>query len=542
MKKIKIFAEDIKTADISYFDYAKNKIDNYKDYPICKVGNKIVDLREKIEKDKEVEFLDISYKWGNRTYTKTLSLVFAMALNRLYPQIEADLNHYIGAGLYIDFANRQGLRIEEIEKIKKEMDDIIAANYEIKTYTVSKKEAIEIFKDKNPEIIRLLSTIEEDIDVGICQCQELIDINYSILAPTTGYISSYKLMNYYPGLLLISPNIKNNFDASNYKEMPKFAKVFQDSTDHYKLLGLNKLADINEKILSGQGKKIMQISDAIFTKKIMDIASKIHNDKDIKMVLISGPTSSGKTTFTGKLKIYLEALGYSTIMISMDDYFVDREKTPLDKNGEFDFESPYAVDLDLFNKDMYRLLNQEKIYKREFDFLTGLGMYKDEEIVPDGHTIIMIEGIHALNPLISKLIPEKNKYKVYISALNQVNLDSHNRVSTTDGRLIRRSVRDHNFRGYSIEETFKMWDNIGKAEEKYIFPFQEKADALISSSLPYESAVLKKHIVPMLETIEEDSEYYSEARNVLETLKYVVSIDDDKLVSSESLLREFIGD
>lgn len=542
MKKIKIFAEDIKTADISYFDYAKNKIDNYKDYPICKVGNKILDLREKIEKDKEVEFLDISYKWGNRTYTKTLSLVFAMALNRLYPQIEADLNHYIGAGLYIDFANRQGLRIEEIEKIKKEMDDIITANYEIKTYTVSKNEAIEIFKDKNPEIIRLLSTIEEDIDVGICQCQELIDINYSILAPTTGYISSYKLMNYYPGLLLISPNIKNNFDASNYKEMPKFAKVFQDSTDHYKLLGLNKLADINEKILSGQAKKIMQISDAIFTKKIMDIASKIHNDKDIKMVLISGPTSSGKTTFTGKLKIYLEALGYSTIMISMDDYFVDREKTPLDKNGEFDFESPYAVDLDLFNKDMYRLLNQEKIYKREFDFLTGLGMYKDEEIVPDGHTIIMIEGIHALNPLISKLIPEKNKYKVYISALNQVNLDSHNRVSTTDGRLIRRSVRDHNFRGYSIEETFKMWDNIGKAEEKYIFPFQEKADALISSSLPYESAVLKKHIVPMLETIEEDSEYYSEARNVLETLKYVVSIDDDKLVSSESLLREFIGD
>lgn len=542
MKKIKNFAEDIKTADISYFDYAKNKIDNYKDYPICKVGNKIVDLREKIEKDKEVEFLDISYKWGNRTYTKTLSLVFAMALNRLYPQIEADLNHYIGAGLYIDFANRQGLRIEEIEKIKKEMDDIIAANYEIKTYTVSKNGAIEIFKDKNPEIIRLLTTIEEDIDVGICQCQELIDINYSILAPTTGYISSYKLMNYYPGLLLISPNIKNNFDASNYKEMPKFAKVFQDSTDHYKLLGLNKLADINEKILSGQAKNIMQISDAIFTKKIMDIASKIHNDKDIKMVLISGPTSSGKTTFTGKLKIYLEALGYSTIMISMDDYFVDREKTPLDKNGEFDFESPYAVDLDLFNKDMYRLLNQEKIYKREFDFLTGLGMYKDEEIVPDGHTIIMIEGIHALNPLISKLIPEKNKYKVYISALNQVNLDSHNRVSTTDGRLIRRSVRDHNFRGYSIEETFKMWDNIGKAEEKYIFPFQEKADTLISSSLPYEAAVLKKHIVPMLETIEEDSEYYSEARNVLETLKYVVSIDDDKLVSSESLLREFIGD
>lgn len=541
MNLIKLKKENINTFE-TYYDFAKNNIEDFKKYPVAKVGNKIVGLKEKIAAENEVEFLDISYKWGNRTYTKTLSLVFAMALKRLYPEIEADLNHYIGAGLYIDFANRKGLTIEEIDNIRKEMDSIIAADYQIETYTVSKNEALEIFKDKNPEIIRLLSTIEENIDVGICQCEDLLDINYSILAPSTGYISSYKLMNYYPGLLLISPNIKNNFNADNYKEMPKLAKVFQDSTDHYKYLGLNKLSDINEKILAGQAKKIMQVSDAIFVKKIMDIADKIHNDKDIKMVLISGPTSSGKTTFTGKLKVYLEALGYTTIMISMDDYFVDREKTPLDENGEFDFESPYAVDLKLFNTDMYRLLNQEKINKREFDFLTGLGIYKEEEIVPDGHTIIMIEGIHALNPLISKMIPEKNKYKVYISALNQVNLDSHNRVSTTDGRLIRRSVRDHNFRGYSVEETFKMWDNIGRAEEKYIFPFQEKADTLISSSLPYEAAVLKKHIVPMLETIGEDSEYYSEARNVLETLKYVVSIDDDKLVSSESLLREFIGD
>lgn len=541
MNLIDLKKENINTFE-TYYDFAKNNIEDFKKYPVAKVGNRIVGLKEKIAGNNDVEFLDISYKWGNRTYTKTLSLVFAMALKSLYPEIEADLNHYIGAGLYIDFANRQGLKIEEIDNIRKEMNSIIAADYQIETYTVSKNEALEIFKDKNPEIIRLLSTIEENIDVGICQCEDLLDINYSILAPSTGYISSYKLMNYYPGLLLISPNIKNNFNVDNYKEMPKFAKVFQDSTDHYKYLGLNKLSDINEKILAGQAKKIMQVSDAIFAKKIMDIADKIHNDSDIKMVLISGPTSSGKTTFTGKLKVYLEALGYSTIMISMDDYFVDREKTPLDKNGEFDFESPYAVDLDLFNTDMYRLLNQEKINKREFDFLTGLGMYKEEEIVPDGLTIIMIEGIHALNPLISKMIPEKNKYKVYISALNQVNLDSHNRVSTTDGRLVRRSVRDHNFRGYSVEETFKMWDNIGRAEEKYIFPFQEKADTLINSSLPYEAAILKKHIVPMLETIEEDSEYYSEARNVLETLKYVVSIDDDKLVSSESLLREFIGD
>lgn len=525
----------------TYYDYAKKHLDNYLEYPIAIIKNRLIDLRGEIEDGTNIEFLNISKKWGSRTYNKTLSFIFAMAFHRIFPEVKADLNHYIGSGLYIDFDKKYNISLDDIEKIKNEMDFIIEKDYMIKTYSLKKDKAIALFADKDIEIVRLLKSVKENIDVGIVECEDFIDINYSILAPTTGYITSYKLMQYYPGLLLISPNTKNDFNVDNYREMPKLAKVFQNSTDRYKMLGLNKLYDINEKILNGEANKIMKISEAIFDRQLINIAESIDNDKDLKMILISGPTSSGKTTFTSKLKVQLESLGYSIIMISMDDYFVNREDTPKNENGEYDFESPYAVDLELFNKDMYRLLNQEKINRRYFDFLTGHGQYSEDFITPNNHSVVMIEGIHALNPLMSKMIPEKNKYKIYISALNQVNLDAHNRVSTTDGRLIRRSVRDDNFRGYDIEATFKMWENISVAEELYIFPYQEEANVIITSSLPYETGILKKHIVPMLKSISEDSVYYNEARNVLETLKYFVSIDDDKLVSSESVLREFIG-
>lgn len=268
----------------------------------------------------------------------------------------------------------------------------------------------------------------------------------------------------------------------------------------------------------------------------------IHDDKNIKIILISGPSSSGKTTFSNRLKVNLEVYGYEPITISMDDYFVDRENNPLGEDGEYDFDTPYAIDLELFNKDMYSLLNEKKIKKRKFDFITGKGSYVDEYILPGDNKPIMIEGIHALNPLISNLIPEKNKYKIYVSALNQVNLDAHNRVSTSKGRFIRRAVRDERDRGFSIEETFKLWENVRKAEEEHIFPFQEEADVILNTSLPYETGILKGYIVPMLESIQPDFEYYNEARNLLNILAYFTGIEDTTIVNSESLLREFIGE
>ena len=529
--------ENIKT----YYDFARENIDNYANYPVVFVDGVVTSLEREIKNNSNIEFGDITGKWGNRTYTKTLSFIFTMAFRNLFPERKADLNHYLGSGLYIDFHDQISLTLEEIDKIEREMKRLIDEELPIETYTVTLDEAKKYFKNSDEEVLKLLNTLPEGIDIGIVKSGDFIDLNYSILAPNTKYIKSFKLMQYYPGILLIGPNNKNGYNVENYQEMPKLAKVFQNSTTQYKMLGLNTLREINEKILNGEAEKMIKISEAVFDKNLISISERIDFDKDIKMILISGPTSSGKTTFTNKLKVHLEVLGYSPIMISMDDYFVNREDTPLGEDGEMDFESPYAVDLELFNKDMYRLLNMEQIRHRRFDFLTGQGAYTEEYIIPGENKIIMMEGIHALNPLLSTMIPEKNKFKIYISALNQVNLDAHNRVSTTNGRIIRRSVRDERDRGYNIEETLKMWENIRKAEEKYIFPFQEEADVLINSALPYETNVLKKHIEPMLKSISKDSEYYNEARNLLEMLSYFVSIDDDNLVSSESLLREFIG-
>ncbi len=538
--------EEIKT----YYDYAKNKVTSYKDYPGILEDGILVSLGKEIKDGSKVEFLGLNNKWGTKTYTKTLSFIFSMAFRNIFPNLKADLNHYLGSGLYIDFQEKsdngvniinKSLTLEEIDQIEREMQKIINADLPIETFEMTLEEAKTLYKDLDKEVLRLLNTLPSETNIDIVKCGVYVDLTYSILAPSTGYINSFKLMQYYPGILLISPNRMNGFNVDNYKETPKLAKVFQNSTLQYKRLGLNTLTEINEKILRGEGEKIIKISEAIFDINLVDVAEKINSDKDIKIILISGPTSSGKTTFTNKLKVHLEVLGYSPIMISMDDYFVDREKTPLGEDGEFDFESPYAVDLNLFNKDMYRLLNMEKIHRRKFDFLTGKGLYTEEYIVPGDKELIMIEGIHALNPLLSSMIPEKNKFKIYISALNQVNLDAHNRVSTTNGRIIRRSVRDERERGYSIEDTLRMWENIRPAEEKHIFPYQEEADVLVNSALPYETNVLKKHIVPMLESIEPSSDFYNEARNLLRMLSYFVSIDDDSLVSSESLLREFIG-
>lgn len=525
----------------TYYDFAKSNLENYKDFPVIKVDGIVAPLNSNIKENEKIAFEDITKKWGNRTYTKTLSLIFAMAFNKLHPDKKEDLNHYLGSALYIDFQASTSLTLEEIEKIKEEMDSIIEKKLEIKTYLVSLDEAKKIFKNRDEDIYRLLNTLE-DMKIGIVELDDFIDINYSILAPNTEYIKSYKLMQYYPGLLLIGPNNKNDFNADNYEEMPKLAKVFENSTDHYKMLGLNKLSSINEKILRGDAEKIAKISEATFNKEIIDMTKVIHDDKNIKIILISGPSSSGKTTFSNRLKVNLEVYGYEPITISMDDYFVDRENNPLGEDGEYDFDTPYAIDLELFNKDMYSLLNEKKIKKRKFDFITGKGSYVDEYILPGDNKPIMIEGIHALNPLISNLIPEKNKYKIYVSALNQVNLDAHNRVSTSKGRFIRRAVRDERDRGFSIEETFKLWENVRKAEEEHIFPFQEEADVILNTSLPYETGILKGYIVPMLESIQPDFEYYNEARNLLNILAYFTGIEDTTIVNSESLLREFIGE
>lgn len=525
----------------NYTEFSKENIESYRDYLLAKVDNELISLNEKIRLGSDVEFLDYKSVWGYRALTKTLSVIFTKAFYNLFPKEKAELDHYLGSGLYIDFQNDFMLSLADIDSIRSEMERIINADMKIETYEVSRREAEEIFSQKDLELVRLINTYEEDFPIGIVKIGNFIDINHSVLAPSTGFIKSFRLIQYYPGLLLVAPTHRNDYNVNNYVEMPKFAKTFQQSTEVAKMLELNKLYSINEAVLRGDIEDTIKVSEALFDKKLMNIADEISSDENIKLILISGPTSSGKTTFTNRLRIQLKANGINPISISMDDYFVNREDSPIGEDGEYDFETPYALDLELFNDDMNRLFNMEMIYRRKFDFISGTGSYSTEEIIPGKNTPIMVEGIHALNPIISHLIPDKNKYKIYISAMNQLNLDAHNRISTTDTRFIRRAVRDKRTRGYEIDHTFKLWENVKKSEELYLFPFQENADVILDTSLAYEMGVLKKYIVPMLETINVESEFYFEAQKLIKMLKSFVTIEDDSYVNSESLLREFIG-
>lgn len=525
----------------TYGDFTKVAIPDYKDYLIGIIDNKLTSLNSPITDNGDIEFLDNKSVWGYRTYTKTLSVVFTKAFYNLYPKEKAELNHYLGSGLYIDFQNGFKLSTHDIDAIVCEMERIIDSDYKIETYFVSKREAIDIFIRKDLELVRLINTFENDSPIEIVRIGDFVDINYSILAPSTGYMNGFRIIQYYPGLLLLAPTHRNNYNLEEYVEIPKFAKAFQKGTEVAKELNLNKLYAINENVLRGDIEDTIKISEALFDKRLIKIADDISSDSDIKLILISGPTSSGKTTFTDRLRIQLEANGISPISISMDDYFVDREKSPIGEDEEYDFETPYALELDMFNEDMNKLFNMERIYRRKFDFISGLGAYTKEEIIPGKNSPIMIEGIHALNPIISHLIPNKNKYKIYISAMNQLNIDAHNRISTTDTRFIRRAVRDQRTRGYEIEHTFKLWENVNKSELLYLFPYQENADVILDTSLPYEMGILKKYIMPMLKSIGRHSKYYNEAEKLINLLKCFVTIDDDSMINSESLLREFIG-
>jgi len=514
---------------------------NYKRYLGAKIRNEVYNLNKQVDNHMYIKFLDITDIDGYRIYTRTISAVFIMACKELFPERVVRIEHFLGEGLYVEFEDDHSISFKDIEKIEEKMKEIIAKDYPIIRRKIPKAEALELFKKFNYEDkIRLFNTLDRE-QIDVYTIGDHIDTYHGYLAPSTGYVNIFKLKYYYPGVLILFPSMKSNYQLPKFKELKKLSKVFKEASDWADILDLAYVGSLNEKILNGEIGEVIRISEALHEKKIAKIADSICEDDDIHLILIAGPSASGKTTFSKRLAVQLKVNGKRPVSISVDDYFVDREKTPLNEDGTYDFESIDAIDLDKLNEDLITLLEGGEVELPKFNFITGKRERSGKVIKVDKDHPIILEGIHSLNPKMTSLIPEKNKYKIYISALTQLNIDAHNRIPTTDTRLIRRIVRDIKFRGNDAIRTLDMWTGVRRGEEKYIFPFQEEADIMFDSALVYELAVLKKHIVPLLEEIDSNSVHYGEAKKLLKFLEYFRDIENEDIIPANSILREFIG-
>lgn len=515
--------------------------DEHTKYLGAKINNEVFNLGKIIEGDINVRFLDITDIDGYRIYTRTISAVFIMACKELMPERTIRIEHFLGEGLYATFEKGYSITFKELEEIQKKMREIIQNDFLIVRKKVPKDKAIELFKKyKYYDKIRLFNTLDRD-EIDIYNIGGHIDTYHGFLAPSTGYVDVFNLRYYYPGVLIMFPSMKSNYEIPEFKELKKLSKIFKEANNWGDILDLAYIGSLNEKIIDGGIAEVIRVSEALHEKKIANIADKICEDDDIHLILIAGPSSSGKTTFSKRLEVQLKVNGKRPISISVDDYFVDREKTPLNEDGSYDFETIDAIDLERLNEDLVRLIEGEEVELPKFNFITGKSEKSGKVVKVDKDHPIIVEGIHSLNPKMTNYIPEKNKYKIYISALTQLNIDSHNRIPTTDARLIRRIVRDIKYRGNDATRTLEMWSGVRRGEERYIFPFQEEADIMFDSTLVYELAVLKKHIKPLLEEIDSTNIYYGEAKKLIRFLEYFRDIEDESIIPQNSILREFIG-
>ena len=522
-------------------DIFKNEIENSKEEIIaCKCNNKVRSLNYEPEEGEKVEFLDISTADGMRIYVRGLLLIMSKAFNKLYPDALLTVNYQLSNATFCQIDNMKTTE-EMIKNVSDEMKKIIDANYDINKVVMTKEEAKK-FYDKEQTIRGKLQLDNKDKDtVSLYFCEDYYNYFYGVMPISTGYTKIFDLKVYNNGFLIRYPSRKNPNKLEEYKEDKKLLNTLQEYEDIHRVLGINTIYKLNKEILNGNEKELILLAEALHEKKISDIADKIVNKNDVKVVLIAGPSSSGKTTFAKRLGLQLRLNGLKPVTISVDNYFVERTETPLDENGNYNFECLEAIDLKLFNHDLIELLKGNEILMPTFNFKTGHKEYTGETMKLGKDEILVIEGIHCLNDELTSAIPRENKYKIYISNLTVLNIDYFNRISTTDSRLIRRIVRDYKFRSYNAIHTLQIWNSVNRGEEQYIYPFQEEADSMFNTSLIYEFCVLKKFAVPLLESINSSYAEYSEARRLLEFLKYFETIDIEN-VPKNSLLREFIGE
>uniref|UniRef100_UPI004027F03F nucleoside kinase n=1 Tax=Prevotella sp. TaxID=59823 RepID=UPI004027F03F len=506
----------------------------------CKVNNKVEGLHYRVYNNKDVEFLDMTSPSGSRAYTRTLFFVLCKAVQDLYPAHDVIIDIPVSNGFYVDVRFGRPATDEDVDKIRQRMQEIIDAKMPIRRYMVPTEEAIALFEEKGDvEKVKLLKT-SGSIYTTYYKIGEYVDFYYGTLLTNTSELYLFGLEKYYDGMLLRIPSVK---DPGVLGELTKQDKMFEIFKEHHRwqdILGIRTVGDFNQAVDAGFTTDIINISEALQEKKIAKIAEDIANRKGVKLVLLAGPSSSGKTTSCKRLSIQLAVNGLKPLQISLDDYFVDREKTPKDANGEYDYESIYALDLQLINDQFNALFRGEEVELPKYDFQTGKSKKSGKKLKMNDNNVLVVEGIHALNPELTAQIPNEQIFRVYASALTTILLDNHNYIPTTDNRLLRRIIRDYKYRGVSAQETIHRWPSVRAGENKWIFPFQENADAMLNTAMLYELAVIKTQAEPLLQQVPENCEEYAEAYRLLKFLKYFKGIPYNNLPPT-SLLREFLG-
>lgn len=505
----------------------------------CIFNNEYKNLETEIKKDAKIDLINTASKEGMKIYRRTLVYIMGKAFESLYENEKITVEYQLDNAMFCKCDNLQ-ITDEFISNLKAKMQEIISKNMKIEKRVMTRKEATEFYNETNTSKGRLQFDFVENKKIYMYYCGDYYNYCYGVLASRTGVIDVFDIVKYKDGFLIRYPSSKNPKVLNEFKETKKLAWSLEEFEKIHAILNINTVYKLNSLILEDKIKDTIMLAESLHEKKIANIADDILKRKNVKMILIAGPSSSGKTTFAQRLGIQLRLNGLKPVTISVDNYFVERVDNPRDENGEYDFECIEAIDLKLFNEHLVKLLNGEEIEVPEFDFQIGSKKYNGKKMKLAEDEILVIEGIHCLNDKLTSQISKDQKYKIYISALTVLNMDRYNRISTTDTRLIRRIVRDYKYRGYTAINTINSWRKVNKGEEKNIFPYQEEADAIFNTSLVYELNALKTTAMKLLLAIGRDNKEYAEAQRLINMLKYFRPIPND-YIPTNSLLKEFLG-
>ena len=507
----------------------------------CKISNEVKSLDDAVlKRDCVFDIVDYTSADGSRIYVRGLTFIMLKAFEEVFPNVRITVNYSLGHSLYCEAEDESEPTLEMLKKIEEKMKDIIEKNLRFEKKVLSVEEAKAMYKQhgRDDKVGIIGNRMKSHVSVYVCG--ETMNYFYGAMPLSTGAVKYFDILKYENGFLLVYPRRSNPTKVQKIIETKKLYNTFNDYDKLHKILNVSTVSELNNWIKSGKIADLIRISEALHEKKIANIADMIAGDRNKKIVLIAGPSSSGKTTFAQRLGIQLRVNGIEAVTLSMDNYFVNREYTPRDENGNYDFECLEAIDIKLFNDQLTALLNGEEVDLPTFDFTDGTRHYLGNKAQLKENQVLVVEGIHGLNEKLTESIPRANKFKIYISALTALNIDDYNRISTTDSRILRRMLRDSKYRSHSATATLKMWPSVRNGEEKYIFPYQEDADVMFNSSLIYEIAILKTYVEPLLASVDRTEPEFSEAKRLYEFLGYFLPIEKDD-IPINSIIREFIG-